>query len=60
MRGAVVVASGLAAIMFVGVAITELSYIGSHLYRYGPAKVIAWWGVALRRGSPLGPLIEGQ
>lgn len=46
MLGAVVIASGLAAVVFVGVAITELSYVGSHPYRYGPAKVIAWAGAA--------------
>lgn len=46
MLGAVLVASGLAAVVFVGVAVTELSYVGSHPYRYGPAKVIAWAAAA--------------
>lgn len=34
--------SAVAAILFAGVAMHELSYAASHPLRYGPAKVIAW------------------
>jgi hypothetical protein len=33
------VAAGL---IFAGVAKTELAYVSSHPYAFGPAKVIAW------------------
>lgn len=41
-RNLVVGASAVAAIVFIGVAITEISYAGAHPFAYGPAKVIAW------------------
>jgi hypothetical protein len=40
--GAVIVLAVGAAVLFVGVGITELSYVSEHPYAYGPAKVIAW------------------
>ncbi len=40
--GAVIALSLVALVVFVGVAIDELQYVGDHPYRYGPAKVIAW------------------
>lgn len=40
--GAVLALASLAAVVFVGVAIHELSYASAHAYAYGPAKVIAW------------------
>jgi hypothetical protein len=42
MLGAVVALAAVAAVIFVGVTIEELSYASSHPYAYGPAKVIAW------------------
>jgi len=39
---AVIALSTVAFLIFAGVAITEISYVGSHPYAYGPAKVIAW------------------
>jgi hypothetical protein len=44
--GAVIAFAVLAAIIFVGVAVHELSYASGHPYAYGPAKVIAWAGAA--------------
>jgi hypothetical protein len=32
----------VAAVIFVGVALTEIDYVNDHPFRYGPAKVIAW------------------
>lgn len=40
-RLAILLAASAAAV-FAGVAIQELSYVSSHPYRYGPAKVVAW------------------
>jgi hypothetical protein len=40
--GAVVALAFIAAVVFVGVALHELDYAGSHPHAYGPAKVIAW------------------
>lgn len=40
--GAVITLAVVAAAVFVGVAIHELSYASGHPYAYGPAKVIAW------------------
>jgi hypothetical protein len=34
--------AAVAAIIFIGVLIDELSYASGHPYAYGPAKVIAW------------------
>ena len=34
--------AAVAAVVFVGVTIDELSYASNHPYAYGPAKVIAW------------------
>ncbi|MGB1582463.1 MAG: hypothetical protein ACPHCI_01605 [Solirubrobacterales bacterium] len=31
-----------AALIFAGVAKTELDYVSAHPYAFGPAKVIAW------------------
>lgn len=42
LSGAVIALALLAAIVFIGVAVNELSYASSHAYAYGPAKVIAW------------------
>ena len=36
----------------IGVAITELDYVGDHPRAYGPAKVIAW-------GAGAGVLLSG-
>jgi hypothetical protein len=40
--GAVIALAAVAAIVFVGVLIQELTYASDHPYAYGPAKVIAW------------------
>ena len=40
--GAVVALALVAALGFVGVAVHEVNYVGSHPHRYGPALVIAW------------------
>jgi hypothetical protein len=40
--GAVIALAVVAAIVFVGVTVNELSYASGHPYAYGPAKVIAW------------------
>ena len=40
--GAVATLAVVACAIFVGVAVTELNYVSSHPYAYGPAKVIAW------------------
>ena len=40
--GAVIALSVVAAIVFIGVLVTEVDYVNDHPYRYGPAKVIAW------------------
>jgi hypothetical protein len=32
----------VAGVIFAGAAVNELSYVSSHPYAYGPAKVIAW------------------
>jgi len=40
--GAVIALAAVAAIVFVGVLIQELTYVSDHPYAYGPAKVIAW------------------
>ena len=42
----VLVAAVVAAVVFAGAAINEWSYAGNHPHAYGPAKVIAWMGVA--------------
>ncbi|HEY8083314.1 MAG TPA: hypothetical protein VIE64_07140 [Solirubrobacterales bacterium] len=43
MLGKVVIAlASTAALVFVGVGLTELNYVSGHPYAYGPAKVIAW------------------
>jgi len=42
LTGAVIALAAVAAIVFVGVTIEELSYASGHPYAYGPAKVIAW------------------
>ena len=44
--GAVIVIAIVAACIFGGVAVHEFDYASGHLYAYGPAKVIAWGGVA--------------
>jgi hypothetical protein len=36
----------VAGIVFAGVAVHEFNYAGGHPHAYGPAKVIAWGGVA--------------
>jgi hypothetical protein len=41
LTGAVAALAAVALLVFVGVALDELSYASSHPYRYGPAKVIA-------------------
>ena len=41
-RGVVIALAAVAAVIFAGVALHELSYAGDHPYSYGPAKVIAW------------------
>jgi hypothetical protein len=40
--GAVIALAAVAALVFVGVGVHELSYASAHPYKYGPAKVIAW------------------
>jgi hypothetical protein len=40
--GGVIALAVVAAIVFVGVLIQELTYVSDHPYAYGPAKVIAW------------------
>lgn len=40
--GAVAAVALIAAVVFAGVGIHELSYASDHPYAYGPAKVIAW------------------
>ena len=45
MRAAAGFSLGLALVagfVFIGVGLTELSYVSDHPYAYGPAKVIAW------------------
>jgi hypothetical protein len=44
--GAVIVFSAVAAVIFAGVAVHELSCASGHPYAFGPAKVIAWGGAA--------------
>jgi hypothetical protein len=44
--GAVIVVAIVAACIFGGVAVREFNYASGHPYAYGPAKVIAWGGVA--------------
>jgi hypothetical protein len=44
--GAVIAFAVVAAVIFVGVAVHELSYASGHPYAYGPAKVVAWAGAA--------------
>jgi hypothetical protein len=39
--GAAVALALVAALVFAGVAVNELSYASAHPYAYGPAKVIA-------------------
>ena len=43
---AVITLATVAAVVFAGVAWTEVAYINDHPYRYGPAKVIAWGACA--------------
>ena len=40
--GAAIALAVLAAVVFAGVGIHELSYASDHPHAYGPAKVIAW------------------
>ena len=40
--GVVIALSGVACVVFIGVAVHELDYASGHPYAYGPAKVIAW------------------
>lgn len=40
--GAVIAMATIATLVFVGVAVEELTYVSNHPYAYGPAKVIAW------------------
>jgi acetyl esterase/lipase len=40
--GMVITLAAAAAIVFIGVAVTELNYAADHPYAYGPARVIAW------------------
>lgn len=40
--GFVVALACVTFLVFVGVAIKEISYVSDHPHRYGPAKVIAW------------------
>ena len=40
--GAVAAIGVLAALVFAGVGVHELSYASDHPHAYGPAKVIAW------------------
>jgi hypothetical protein len=40
--GAVAAVGLLAALVFAGVGVHELSYASDHPHAYGPAKVIAW------------------
>jgi hypothetical protein len=49
-RNIVIICAAVAAIVFIGVAVTEMNYVSGHPYAYGPAKVIAWaagGGIAL-------------
>jgi hypothetical protein len=39
-------ATVIAAVVFAGAAINEWGYASDHPHAYGPAKVIAWMGVA--------------
>jgi len=41
-RASVVILALASAVVFVGVAVTEINYVSGHPYAYGPAKVIAW------------------
>lgn len=41
-RGAVIALAALSCLVFVIVAVHELSYASDHPFAYGPAKVIAW------------------
>ncbi len=56
MLGAVAAVAVVAALVFLGVGIHELSYAGDHPYAYGPAKVIAWGAGA---GALLGLAVAG-
>jgi hypothetical protein len=40
--GMVITLAAVAAVIFVGVVVTELNYASDHPYAYGPAHVIAW------------------
>jgi hypothetical protein len=44
--GAVAAVAVIAAVVFAGVGIHELSYASDHPHAYGPAKVIAWGACA--------------
>jgi hypothetical protein len=45
------VASVVSAAVFLGVAVHEWNYANDHPHAYGPARVIAWMGVAGALGS---------
>jgi hypothetical protein len=40
--GAVIALAAVAAVIFIGVVITEMNYAADHPYGFGPAHVIAW------------------
>jgi hypothetical protein len=44
--GVVITLAAVAAVVFVGVVVTEMSYASDHPYAYGPAHVIAWAAAA--------------
>ena len=44
--GVVIALAACAAVGFAWIAADEFSYASNHPYAYGPAKVIAWGGVA--------------
>jgi hypothetical protein len=40
--GVVCTLAAVAAVIFIGVVVTEMNYAADHPYAYGPAHVIAW------------------
>jgi hypothetical protein len=44
--GMVIALAAVAAVIFIGVVVTEMHYAANHPYAYGPAHVIAWAAAA--------------